>query len=305
MVRDDEVSEAGRRHGSVVTRALQLMLVMTTLCARTLGAAAAEHPPVTGMAKADCVGCHENVMSGTVLHGPVAAGDCAACHLVDNTPGRRRVALKSGAAAGGDTAALCVSCHQENAERLKQAHRHAPVAAGRCTACHDPHGSPFRFQLAEDGNRACVRCHEDIAQALAQSHVHTPAAAACSICHDAHAGSHPAQMKAAANVVCLACHIENASARLAADPRALFGRGPVEGLDRLIATAPHVALDTSLRAGHPTIGHPVDGPRDPAEPTRTLRCASCHNPHGATGAKLLRFGATDVSPLCIRCHSFR
>jgi len=281
------------------------MLVMTTLCARTLGAAAAEHPPVTGMAKADCVGCHENVMSGTVLHGPVAAGDCAACHLVDNTPGRRRVALKSGAAAGGDTAALCVSCHQENAERLKQAHRHAPVAAGRCTACHDPHGSPFRFQLAEDGNRACVRCHEDIAQALAQSHVHTPAAAACSICHDAHAGSHPAQMKAAANVVCLACHIENASARLAADPRALFGRGPVEGLDRLIATAPHVALDTSLRAGHPTIGHPVDGPRDPAEPTRTLRCASCHNPHGATGAKLLRFGATDVSPLCIRCHSFR
>jgi len=286
-----------------MARALGVMLVMTTLCGRTLGAAAAEHPPVTGTTGPACVGCHETVTSRRVLHGPVAAGDCAACHVVDETPGKRRVALKSGTA-GGDTSALCVSCHQENAERLKQAHRHAPVAAGRCTACHDPHGSPFKFQLADAGNRACVRCHEDIAQALAQAHVHAPAAAACSICHDAHAGSHPSQMKAAGNVVCLACHIENPSARIAAEPRALFGRGAVDDLDRLIATAPHVALDKSLRVGHPTIGHPVDGRRDPAEPKRDLRCTSCHNPHGAAGAKLLRFGATGTSPLCVRCHKF-
>jgi len=283
--------------------ALRVVLVMTALCARTLGAAAAEHPPVTGMANADCAGCHDTVTARKVLHGPVAAGDCAACHLVDNTPGRRRVGLKSGAAAGGDTTALCVSCHQENGEQLKQAHRHAPVAAGRCTACHDPHGSPYRFQLADEGNRACVRCHEDIGQALSQPHVHAPAAAACSICHDAHAGSHPGQMKAAANLVCLACHLEKTSAQPAADPRTLFGRMPADG-DRLIAAAPHVALDTSLRAGHPTIGHPVDGRRDPAEPTRTLRCASCHNPHGSAGAKLLRFGAMGTSPLCVRCHKF-
>jgi predicted CXXCH cytochrome family protein len=92
-------------------------------------------------------------------------------------------------------------------------------------------------------------------------------------------------------------------AATAADPRALFGRMPADG-DRLIATAPHVALDKSLRAGHPTIGHPVDGRRDPAEPTRDLRCTSCHNPHGAAGAKLLRFGATGTSPLCVRCHKF-
>jgi len=278
------------------------LLVMSMAGFATI-AAAAEHPPVAGLMKADCGGCHDTVSSHRVMHGPVAAGDCAACHTLDSTPGRRRISIKN-AAPTGDTTALCVSCHQDTAERLNQAHRHAPVAAGKCTACHDPHGSEFRYQLADESNRACVRCHADIAQALAQTHPHAPAAAACSICHDAHAATHPAQMKAAANVVCLACHRDNTDGGSVADAGALFAASKADGLDRLIATAPHIGLDKTLTAGHPTIGHPVDGRRDPAEPTRTLRCTSCHNPHGSTGAKLLRFGATGVSPLCIRCHRF-
>ena len=282
---------------------LRGLLVMTVVWSGTV-AAAAEHPPVAGLARADCGGCHDAVVSHRVLHGPVAAGECGACHDVDATPGRRRISVKN-STASGDTSGLCVACHKENGERLKQAHRHAPVAAGRCTACHDPHGSEFRFQLADEGNRACVRCHADIAQALALTHAHAPAAAACSICHDAHAASHPAQMKGEANLVCLACHADAGSVRRPAiDARALLGGGPLDGLDRLISTAPHIGLDPSLRAGHPTIGHPVEGRRDPAEPSRTLRCASCHNPHGTSGAKLLRFGATGSSPLCVRCHSF-
>ncbi|HKB13904.1 MAG TPA: cytochrome c3 family protein [Vicinamibacterales bacterium] len=275
---------------------------MTVVWSGTI-AAAAEHPPVKSLAKADCGGCHDPVVSHRMLHKPVASGDCAACHTVDETPGRRRIALKNGAAKG-DTTALCVSCHQENGERLKQAHRHAPVAAGQCTACHNPHGSDYPFQLADERNRTCVRCHEDIGKALAQSHPHAPAAAACSICHDAHAAAHPAQMQATANVVCLTCHLENGARRLDTDTRTLFGRVPIDGLDQLVATAPHIALDQSLRGGHPTIGHPVDGRSDPGEPARPLRCTSCHNPHGTGKGKLLRFGAAGTSPLCIRCHSF-
>jgi predicted CXXCH cytochrome family protein len=283
-----------------MNRIVRGVLVMS-MAGTAAMAAAAEHPPIAGLTKADCGGCHDAVSSHRVMHGPVAAGDCAACHIVDNAPGRRRIAVKN-AAANGDTSALCVSCHQDNAERLKQAHRHAPVAAGRCTACHDPHGSDFRYQLADEGNRACVRCHADIAQALAQTHPHGPAIAACSICHDAHAAAHPAQLKAAANVVCLACHRDTANGG-PADTRALFAGSKVDGLDRLITTAPHIALDKTLTTGHPTIGHPVDGRRDPAEPGRMLRCTSCHNPHGA-GARLLRFGATGTSSLCVRCHTF-
>jgi len=285
-----------------MARLAMLMLVMATLYP-TRATAATEHPPVGSMQAAACGSCHGDVMSRRVMHGPTASGDCGACHVVDIASGRRRVALKNGATAK-DVTALCVSCHADTAVRLRQPYRHAPVAAGTCTVCHDPHGSSSRALLPADGNGVCMKCHEDIGQALAQPHVHGPAAMSCAICHDAHAGSHPAQLKAGGNVICLACHLDTPVDQPVTDPRALFGGGPNAALDRLTATAPRIALDGSLASGHPTIRHPVDGARDPAEPAQRLRCVSCHNAHGTSGAKLLRFGATGASPLCIRCHRF-
>jgi predicted CXXCH cytochrome family protein len=264
--------------------------------------APAEHPPVTGSDGVACTACHADVIARPVMHGPVAAGNCSTCHVVGTVPGQRRVTLKGGVSSR-DTARLCVTCHQETTDRLAEPHRHAPVAAGDCTACHDPHGSPFRFQLQSDGNRACTACHEDIAQALAQPHVHAPAAAACGICHDAHAASQPSQLRAPGNVVCLACHLDRAVDAAVVDGRSLFGRRPPDGIEQLIATGPRILLDASLALGHPTVGHPVDARPDPNHKGQTLGCASCHNPHGSAGAKLLRFGATGVSSLCVRCHS--
>jgi len=262
-----------------------------------------DHPPVTAMTGAACTNCHADILARRVMHGPAASGDCAACHIVTSSAGTRRIGLK-GNASSRDTAALCVACHTDTADRLKQAHRHAPVASGNCSACHDPHGSAYRFQLPADGNQTCMKCHEDIAQALAQTHVHGPAVNACVICHDAHAAAHPAQLKAAGNDMCVACHVDAAADAAASDPRALFGPARIDGLDTLISKAPRILLEGSLTMGHPTRGHPVDARPDPAEKGRSLRCASCHNPHGSVGAKLLRFGATGVSSLCIRCHSF-
>ena len=262
-----------------------------------------EHPPVEARNEAGCISCHAEVVSRRVMHGPAAAGQCATCHVVGSAAGRRRIVLKGGASSR-DTAALCVTCHQEIRDRLEQKHRHAPVAAGNCTACHDPHGSPFRFQLPAEGNRACTTCHEDIAQALAQDHVHAPAAASCQICHDPHGASSPAQLRTAGNAVCLACHVDVPVDASAVEGGFMFGRRPAEGIERLIAAGPRILLDGSLVSGHPTIAHPVDARPDPSARGRTLGCASCHNPHGSAGAKLLRFGAKGVSSLCIKCHSF-
>jgi predicted CXXCH cytochrome family protein len=217
--------------------------------------------------------------------------------------GRRRVVLKGGASSR-DTAALCFTCHEDIANRLKQPHRHAPVAAGNCTACHDPHGSPYRFQLPADGNRACTTCHEDIGQALAEARVHTPAATSCQICHDPHAASRPSQLRAPGNTVCLACHVDAPVDTALIDDGMLFGPHPSEDVKRLVATGPRILLDASLLSGHPTIAHPVDARQDPNQKGRTLGCASCHNPHGSPGVKLFRFGATSVSSLCVRCHAF-
>jgi predicted CXXCH cytochrome family protein len=278
------------------------MLMLAALVAPP-SRSAESHPPAAIEDGAACVRCHAEITAKRVVHGPAAAGQCAACHVVAESKGTRRIALKGGVTAR-DTVKLCVTCHEDTAERLKQSHKHAPVASGNCTACHDPHGSAFRFQLAAEGNRTCVSCHEDIAQVMSQSHVHGPAAASCAICHDAHAAPNAAQLKAAGNAMCMTCHLNAPADAAIADPRAVFGRTPIPGIEKLISTAPRISLDASLTSGHPTIRHPVDNRRDPSEPSRTLRCASCHNPHGSSGSKLLRFGAAGVSPLCVRCHSF-
>jgi predicted CXXCH cytochrome family protein len=256
---------------------------------------------VTGDGAA-CLACHADVSARRVMHGPAASGRCGTCHVVATVGGARRVMLKQGAS-NRDTAALCITCHEDIAERLKQQHRHAPVAAGHCTACHDPHGSPFRFQLPDEGNRVCTKCHEDIAQALAQAHVHAPASTSCQICHDPHAASRPSQLRAPANTVCVACHVDAPVDMSLVDAGQLFGRHPSDAIERLVAEGPRILLDPSLTLGHPTVRHPVDERQDPSDERRTLGCASCHNPHGSAGAKLLRFGATGVSALCIRCHS--
>jgi predicted CXXCH cytochrome family protein len=292
--------------------AARLMLLITALAAqplslvpasRPVGRAAAvpEHPAVAGDGGAACTTCHTEVIGARVVHGPAAAGQCGACHVVDTSGGVRRIALKGGGSSR-DTTRLCIACHEDIADRLTLPHRHAPVASGTCTVCHDPHGSAFRFQLPAEGDRACVRCHQDIADALAQPHVHPPAAASCRICHDPHAGAQPSQLRARSNSLCLACHVNAPADRTVADASLLFGRHPDDIVDRLVASGSRILLDASLVSGHPTIAHPVDARRDPGRKDLTLGCASCHNPHGTAVAKLLRFGATGVSSLCIRCH---
>jgi predicted CXXCH cytochrome family protein len=265
--------------------------------------ATAEHPAVTGAEGAACTSCHADVLKHRVAHGPAAAGQCGACHVETKVANRRRMGLKSGAS-DRRTAALCTTCHTDIAERLTARHRHAPVAAGDCTACHDPHGSAVRFQLPAEGNRACTTCHEDIAQTLALSHAHAPALAACQLCHDPHAASARSQLRVPENTLCLTCHFEQATDTPEVDRGSIFGPHPRPDLDRLISTGRRIGLDPSLAAGHPTVAHPVDGRPDPRVKGRTLGCASCHNPHGARTAKLFRFGATNVSALCVQCHPF-
>jgi predicted CXXCH cytochrome family protein len=292
----------------------QLMLLITALATQPASVAprprdaaraatSAEHPPVTGSDGAACITCHVEVTAARVVHGPVAAGNCSTCHVVGISDGRRRVTLTGGASTR-NTATLCVACHKEFDDRPGPRHRHAPVAAGDCTACHDPHGSPFRFQLPADGNGACVTCHKDIGEALAQPHAHAPAVASCQICHDPHAAEHPSQLRASGNTMCLACHADAPVKRTVVDAAVLFGRHRPDSFDRLVASGSRILLDASLVSGHPTTGHPVDARPDPSRKGQTLGCASCHNPHGSAGGKLLRFGATGVSSLCIKCHAF-
>jgi predicted CXXCH cytochrome family protein len=261
------------------------------------------HPPVVSTGADACTSCHAPVMAHRVMHGPVATGACTTCHSVVETKGRRVVTLTRGAQPG-DTRQLCVSCHEDVGARLKSQHLHAPVAGGDCTSCHDPHGSAFRFQLAADGNAACLTCHEDVAETMSQPVKHGPAVASCTMCHDAHSSTHRSQLRGSGNTVCLACHGENRAETVPHSPASVFGPKVTAAHVPLIAGAPPVRLDDSLRSGHPTVRHPVEGPADPVRKGSPFTCASCHNPHAATAPNLLRFGATGTSSLCVRCHQY-
>lgn len=264
---------------------------------------ATRHPALAGAQNdATCASCHTDVITRQVLHGPVAAGTCLRCHTLNQAGGRVAIGLVNGATSE-NTAPLCVTCHEDMAARLKQAHVHAPVAAGGCTVCHDPHGSAFPFQLRARRNEACLTCHEDVAEALRQKVPHAPAAASCVLCHEPHASRFPAQTRQGLNTLCLSCHAPTSPAPDVETPaeqqawqRALAAAG-------LSGSRRQIGLNATGDRGHPGHGHPVGGVRDPLEQGRELTCVSCHNPHGAAGGALLRFGAINVSGLCIKCHN--
>lgn len=230
----------------------------------------------------DCVECHTTLVAARYVHGPSANDGCLTCHeIVAKEQAPVTVTLRAEGIEG------CVTCHDDIKSRLDEKHVHAPVAAGECTTCHDPHSAPYRYQLKAEGNAACVLCHEDIRDDLKRSVVHEPTDD-CGTCHDPHGTAFPGHTRRPLNELCMDCHVAGSESR-EAPPRQ--------------QAAALLHLDAEGRRGHPVMGHIVTGPRDPKSPDRPFTCVSCHNPHGAKGGALFRFDAMSVSDLCVKCHN--
>lgn len=77
-----------------------------------------------------CFVCHKGFIKADWVHGPVAVGDCLACHVPHNS-GFNSL-LKS------ERSALCISCHRE--KRVAAVMHERVMAQGMaCVDCHDPH----------------------------------------------------------------------------------------------------------------------------------------------------------------------
>ena len=260
------------------------------------------HPALEGGGAPECLTCHVGMAEHKVVHGPVAAGACLRCHELKPIGGRLVMKLASGAT-GDRPAPLCLSCHTDIATRLKEPNIHAPVESGACGACHDPHGSDFKFQVRADGNALCLQCHEDIRAALARRTVHPPAAAACVLCHDPHASRYALQTRLPLNALCLACHFSAATAPDDAVPLEFASHRVTAAERSLFEKAPRIGLEPDGTRGHPVIKHPVTNRTDP-KTGAAFGCASCHNPHGSSGPRLFRFEANTLVELCRNCHPF-
>ena len=85
-----------------------------------------------------CGVCHKDFIKGSNVHGPVAVGDCLACHLPHNS--QYPSLLKE------DPDKICATCHQES--RLATAmHDRFLVKTISCGECHDPHAGDARYFL--------------------------------------------------------------------------------------------------------------------------------------------------------------
>lgn len=91
---------------------------------------------VLSATKETCVtaSCHAAMGKLKFVHGPVAVGDCTACHSM--TAQHAFQTIK-------DVNKLCATCHP----KPDLSASHALHKQAICTTCHDPHQSDNTFQL--------------------------------------------------------------------------------------------------------------------------------------------------------------
>lgn len=90
----------------------------------------AGEPPVL------CYGCHDRIGEKRYIHGPLAVGDCLACH--DPHGGFGSAHLRQ------EQTQLCGKCHNTRETLTARACNSSGKA---CVICHDPHQSDTRYLL--------------------------------------------------------------------------------------------------------------------------------------------------------------
>lgn len=178
---------------------------------------------------------------------------------------------------GGDGA--CIACHEDHVKKFATS-KHGLTFANdkqfQGRSCSDCHGSGD-VHMAADGagkilnpakapakesNAACLSCHDsNKVQAHWKGSVHETAGLKCASCH--------------------AQHKENALKTGTQLP------GPNAITQKCIECHRGQAKSLHQRSAHPLSAGTMD-------------CASCHNPHGSAGEKLIK--KDSVNDLCYSCH---
>jgi len=221
-----------------------------------------------------CTACHQMVKANDkFVHGPVAAGECLACHDPHGSDEPQLVRMF-----GSD---LCQRCHVDMKARLAEKRfTHAPVKED-CATCHNPHASPSKYQIRNDSAEQCLACHKTLRKELVTARVQHEAVAVdreCVNCHDPHASDLDKQLKGTSMTLCLSCHDREQDAP----------SGKVQNVKGWLQT------HTDLHG-----------------PIRQQDCVGCHSPHDSEHFRLLRkdYPETFYSPyepknyeLCFTCH---
>jgi len=273
------------------------LVLITGLLLAPCAAATAQSPnqkPTTVTPTCTTGGCHADVTGFPVLHGPIAADACSACHApVDPAKHTFKVART-----GKD---LCLFCHEPQEGTVV----HKPVATGSCLECHQPHGGKSRaFLRADTVAQNCAKCHPDVIGN--HSVVHGPVAAGgCTACHNPHASNVAKLLLKEPNQLCLECHVSSAQRMEtcsvkhepaqkncllchnahAADVKMIL-KQPAEQL----CMSCHERIKNTVEHAKTKHGAVVDG----------QGCLNCHEPHATNFPMILR---NHPLQLCMECHN--
>ena len=222
-----------------------------------------------------CASCHGDVTKGRKeVHGPVASGNCATCHNshVSEFP---HLLVAEGRA-------LCMGCHKDMAQQMRNVKFVHKPAEGDCFQCHEAHASTHRMQLKEEPLDLCLSCHAQVkkaAQDYPYKHSAVTQGQACLNCHTAHGSDMARLMKRDTVTSCLSCH------------------------DKPIAKPDSTVVASVAEIGQPgVVKH---------GPIRDGNRSGCHNLHGGQTPRLLSKPypeafyqpfKVEAYALCFSCH---
>jgi predicted CXXCH cytochrome family protein len=153
-----------------------------------------------------CFQCHEEeIFTKKHQHGPVASGDCIACHQPHASKNEKLLIAPK------EKGQLCFECHENVKKQLARKNSHAPVEED-CSICHDPHSSESRFQLVSPTKSLCESCHREVSPEVYEAidtakYKHEPVdKGECTKCHTPHGSEVDSLLKGKGIKLCGTCH---------------------------------------------------------------------------------------------------
>lgn len=210
-----------------------------------------------------CLNCHaEFKKQSKDSHSSLTIG-CNACHVI--VQDKKHPHQKDSVKLVRDVPDLCFGCHKKS--NFQNTDTHPPVAEGKCTSCHNPHGSIFGKLLICDPPELCYGCHNKAD--YTKKYVHPVIIGRRCDCHNPHASNYPYLLSTTINEGCIGCHKAKGSGN-------------------------HVV---SLPKGKT---HPIEGTGPGNRNTqKKISCATCHNPHSSDYRKLF-----PKTSMCRICHKY-
>jgi len=229
-----------------------------------------------------------------------------ACVLSAGTPAHseeNKFNLKLGA-----RGKVCLNCHVEMQDKLKNPFVHTPVKVGDCTGCHNPHTSSHGKLLAADPSKICLTCHKAMVPENARSAHKVVVDNNCIKCHDPHSAKNKFNLLQSGNELCFGCHKDMGNVVT----KVKFKHYPVEK-GCLTCHNPHASIKAkfllrdevpSLCLGCHKTNQPMFAKAHMNYPVQRARCTTCHNPHGSDRPGILfnNVHKPVASKMCNQCH---